>query len=1394
MRRFLKAFVVILGIAAALPAAAYDPPTGGEFSSLLASPYLLSGGSWAASTESPVSDTLNPAASAGQQRVALDANYAAIVGMENQTGWGSSLNLGLTIPKPYGVWSASAHFLSVPDSLSSLPLGTSFSVDGSIAKDLYPNLYAGIGVRFVLGDDWGLAADIGVLHKVGDLAFLKGFQWGLVLSGLGKPYVPNGLGAAGTAATAFPSPYTLTLGGKGDLVKTEKFRAGASLDLSFPSFQNVLVNLGLEGSFKEVVTVRTGWTLNAHELANKPAALAPSIGVFAKFTINRKTDESFISKQGWDQSEIRPSVAVRPLYDGIYAVSTGVNVQLGVVDKSPPEVTLAYPQTPWGAYYLSPNADGKNDELTLPLTIKERRYLSSYTMTVYRGDAAKPQASVQAEPESAASVAPEGAAADSPIAEGQAARVIGNKVSLPDAGGLKDFWNRVVYVKKGIPVPETLTWNGFTDSGKPAPDGRYTLVVEAVDDNGNKGYSKIYDVFIDSTPPKAEVAAPKDSADLIFSPDGDGSKDTLTVRQSGSGEDLWTAKVLDASGKAVRVQKYEASSPADFTWDGKDDSGVVVPDGVYAYTLEAADRAGNALTRRVDNVVINTQQPPISMAIDQSAFSPNGDGAKDAVTLLPNVPVRSGLSSWRIAVLDEAKAERWSLSGADSASLPERAAFVGKDSSGKVLPEGNYRAFLEVRYVNGYTPSATSPLFVLDVTAPTARVQAERPTFNPAGSAGQNRAVISASGSKEVSWTGEVRDIQGQVVRSWSFLGQPDSKIEWDGRDESGKMAPDGRYAFRLSTTDRAGNPGESSSIDLRVDTEKKAAVLSSDSRAFSPNGDGVKDTVKIIPEVRSSDVPASWEIVVKAPGGEPVKSWKGSGVVPKEVPWNGKTDSNASSPDGAYEAQLTVAFANLDKAVASSGTITLDTSAPKAEVSVAPPLFSPNGDGRKDELKIAQTATPGDEWKGGIQTAAGKPVRSWTWKGNLESVVWDGKDDEGNPVPDGKYRYVLTSEDAAGNRFEYKAEGIAVDTRAVQVFVTASAAGFSPNADGRYDEMRFTPIINVRDGVESWKLAMTDSSGTARKTFSGTSLSSLPKEIVWDGKGDKGAAPQGTYTAVLTVAYAKGDAPMAKTAPFELDTEGPKVMLKTTPELFSPDNDGVDDELAIALAIEDASAVETWQFEIMEASVEEGGGPSKERLFTSWSGTGSPTERIQWDGRSNKGEIVEGATDYPYYMTVTDAWGNSTRASGTVRVDVLVIRDGDRLKIKVPSIVFRSNFADFKDLPQDKLDRNEVVLRRIAQILNRFRDYEIRVEGHANSIGKIYGYSAEKVNKEESEELAPLSLARAEAVRKLLVEYGVDAKRLSVRGLGSSEPVVDFKDAENRWKNRRVEFILIKK
>jgi outer membrane protein OmpA-like peptidoglycan-associated protein len=66
---------------------------------------------------------------------------------------------------------------------------------------------------------------------------------------------------------------------------------------------------------------------------------------------------------------------------------------------------------------------------------------------------------------------------------------------------------------------------------------------------------------------------------------------------------------------------------------------------------------------------------------------------------------------------------------------------------------------------------------------------------------------------------------------------------------------------------------------------------------------------------------------------------------------------------------------------------------------------------------------------------------------------------------------------------------------------------------------------------------------------------------------------------------------------------------------------------------------------------------------------------------------------------------------------------------------------------------------------------------------------------REQAEELIPLSKeSPADAVKKALVELGLDEGRITTAGLGGAEPVVPFADAVNRWKNRRVEFILIKK
>jgi OmpA-OmpF porin, OOP family len=87
-----------------------------------------------------------------------------------------------------------------------------------------------------------------------------------------------------------------------------------------------------------------------------------------------------------------------------------------------------------------------------------------------------------------------------------------------------------------------------------------------------------------------------------------------------------------------------------------------------------------------------------------------------------------------------------------------------------------------------------------------------------------------------------------------------------------------------------------------------------------------------------------------------------------------------------------------------------------------------------------------------------------------------------------------------------------------------------------------------------------------------------------------------------------------------------------------------------------------------------------------------------------------------------------------------------------------------------------ELLVSRAVAILKANPDLRTRIDGHTDSRG------SDAYNQQLSER-------RAEAVRKFLVENGIDASRLEVRGFGETQPVAPNDTTENLRMNRRVEF-----
>ena len=1335
---------------------AYNPPVGGESANTFFSPDLLGG--QASATGGPFGDgnpaelATNPALSAYEQRIIFDLAYAAVVGFNKATPndfglKGHLANIDFLYPARWGVISADVHFFN--SSFETLPWGTAGSLRLAYSKEVTENLALGIGLYGIVGTGWGVGADIGVLYRFGDLGFAKDTKIGASITGMGKPYNANRGGVKGiTDTSGFTGMFTPRVGFATTLVSVKNFKLGLNLDLSFPTFQNVVFDTGLHLKFADMVTLKTGWNFNLIETLNHRQTYIPSFALACSIKIKSKDSDK---ENSWGHSDITPQLAAKPFYNNIWALGAGVNVRVGKTDTTPPVITVNYPE----AQYISPNNDGVQDVLEIPLSITDERYVMSW-ICVFENE------------------------------KGEIVRTITNKEGRPQLNG-KSFWKLLTTAKSGVEVPEALRWDGMLSSGSVAPDGVYYFTIMAADDNNNTVETKRYSVIVDNTPPFVTVTPPSGQNALIFSPDGDGNKDTFLIKQHGSVEDKWIASITDADSRVVRTAETLNAAPADFTWNGTNDAREFVPDGVYTYKITATDRAGNSASQAVPNIIVDTVKPSVGISISANAFSPNGDGVKDTIVLYPSIPVQTGLQEWKIDIRNAKGTTVHTITDKPIAAIT----FDGKDQNGKMLPQGNYTATLSARYGNGYAPSKTSPVFSLDVTAPQATVKASTAIFSPDGDGNLDTVTFTQQISTGDSWTAEIYaldnagNISGKPVRSFAITKDNAVRFAWDGRTDSGALAADGKYAYRLVGKNEAGTIGYSAPVSVELNTEKADVILSANMLAFSPNKDGVQDTVVFTPKLKSNTAVTSYIFGIYDKTGAAVKTLTGSGIPPASISWNGMADTEDSKglcADGTYSASIDVMLANGQKAKSTIPEITLDTHYPEVVISVPYSVFSTDSAAKRPNLPVTQKSSAENLWTGAITAAGNKEVRNFTWEGNAADFVWDGTDASGNKVPDGTYRYTVFAQDPAGNKTIMSLDNIVIDSRVPKAYITAELSAFSPNGDGIKDVQNLTVYTTLKDGLAAWSIVIkpADNSIAAPiKTWSSEKGDILASSIQWDGKADSGRVATGTFIAELSLRYTKGDELTVSTAPFISSTKAPDLGVTMRPKYFSPDNDGNEDELFINLSAKSETKLKQWSFEIREPE------DTGNKLFWSTSGKDKITEQIIWDGRSLMGETVQSATDYPYTFTVTDEVGQTSVIKGYIPIDVLVIRDGDKLKIAVPSIIFRKNAADFDELEKNVVDRNVKVLTRIAEILNKFPEYKVQVEGHANNTSGT--------EREETEDLIPLSAARADAVRKFLIEKGVARTRLSSVGIGGTQPIASLADKDNWWKNRRVEFVLIK-
>ncbi len=366
----------------------------------------------------------------------------------------------------------------------------------------------------------------------------------------------------------------------------------------------------------------------------------------------------------------------------------------------------------------------------------------------------------------------------------------------------------------------------------------------------------------------------------------------------------------------------------------------------------------------------------------------------------------------------------------------------------------------------------------------------------------------------------------GALVGSRNVSARAAGAQAWNWNGEvDGARVPDGRYVLQLSGTAdgvtyrapsaRPVTAAQVAAYGVLVDTMPPALTATSTSGSLvSPNGDGVKDTVKLALSARGA---TRWTIQIARSGATAVRTVGGTGAS-GAFTWNGTTDTGARVEDGAWQATLT-ALDSAGNGARKTYPITVDTTRPTVTPVATPAKFSPDGDGATDRTRLSFTS---DErvsgtariWKGTTL------VRSWTLTSvSSWAASWDGRNASGRRVPDGRYTFKVAARDAGGNRRTVSTP-IVVDRTASYLRWSGS---FFPQ-DG--DKLRPKAVL-------SWKLAreatttlrLLDVGGSpVRTVWTGRAQAAGSRSWTWDGRlADGTYVPQGRYVAELTATSSLG-------------------------------------------------------------------------------------------------------------------------------------------------------------------------------------------------------------------------------------------------------------------------------
>jgi flagellar hook assembly protein FlgD len=626
--------------------------------------------------------------------------------------------------------------------------------------------------------------------------------------------------------------------------------------------------------------------------------------------------------------------------------------------------------------------------------------------------------------------------------------------------------------------------------------GNLQLIADRIWDFNDTGTNS--EPIIDFEPTRYVVAITDAQATpLLFSPNGDNNQDTTQITADVGVAADWTVEIKDASEQVVRTFSGTGTNIS-VTWNGRDQSNQLFPDGDYTWTINATDPVTQSQATPVSGTV------SVDTVIDLSQITE----PLPAANLTGTVAIKGraddvNFSFWQLSYGQGTNPAQWNFIGFGGPAIGTPPPTLADWNTSQII-NGNYILRLQVVDQAGNSSDIRVSVVLYNVTILNSFISPVY--FSPNGDSVQDDTTVSAQFNGTFDWTVTFKNASQQTVRTLSGNGSDLSTI-WDGKDESQSVVPEGIYSYTIGIFDPAtSTSGSPVSGTVTVDLTFPNVDITSPAQSAILFG----EDVFVIGT--ASDANLANYTLVFGEGVSPV-SFTGFASGSTSVISNslGTWEDIYDLENGLYTLRLTANDRAGNTSVLNRQ-VTLDN-IELTNVSRSPAVIDhKNGETTDILFTLDRNAQVTIGILDELTSANVRTLSTGVQSAGSHSVAWDGKNDSNQVLPYEAYYFGITAQDGTGR---------------MDQFVDTFSGSPTPNGAVTIQNENFDPFKNEQLLISYTVPAPGRQPVTIQGGPFGQAIRTLvgnepklagPRTDTWDGRDNNGQIYSGNYSILFDV------------------------------------------------------------------------------------------------------------------------------------------------------------------------------------------------------------------------------------------------------------------------------------